>query len=242
MNLLLETGKDQREIAIAGGPSENTISRMLNRNSRHTAKSFQNLAATLSRLLDRKISWRDLIEDDSTPVRTDETATDILINVLEFAARLVASTAGLGEDDIRALCHRFDSAENVLMPVAYFVGNRDSDTELPVSVDDSWFIIARAYKERRFVCDDIEWSKSTESSEQVSRGLKSVAAYPILPWEIDDSIAALGTVCVDSSRLRDKMGWLSNLEKSDLRRNLQTLADTAYRLLSSIDPIAKERT
>jgi hypothetical protein len=168
--------------------------------------------------------------------KLDRCAVEIMNDILQVAARLIARRTGLKEEEVRGFCHLFDHSDSHLVPVAMYTGIRqdeDRHVRIPcLQFDDpsqDWYIISRAFRQNRFQCAEVDWSKDlkrVEGADRVWPELKAIVAYPIRN-EKENSV--IGTISFDSSKGLSETGWQDDTTK--LRDTLSLLSKTVSSVL-----------
>ena len=158
-----------------------------------------------------------------------------LYNLIQVAARLSALRADLDVNQVRAFCHLYDKDLQQLIPYVMYTGIRiHNDARVPIpcsgtSPQEEWFVISKAFRKNTYCCEDVDWDANIdeiEGAREIWRDVKAIAGHPIRPH--DKNSNPIGTVCCDSSKAAQEIGWAGDPDLQDI---LALIADAVYKLL-----------
>ena len=160
---------------------------------------------------------------------------EALSNLMQVAARLSALRANLDVNQVRAFCHLYNKDLRKLIPYVMYTGIRiHNDATVPIpcsgtSSQEDWFVISKAFRKNTYCCENVDWSANPDEIEvarRIWRDVKAIAGHPIRPRDRDSD--PIGTVCCDSSKTAQEIGWANDAELEDI---LALIADTVYKVL-----------
>lgn len=165
--------------------------------------------------------------------------------VLSVGVRIFASMAGIEAKKVRGHCHFVEG--EYLVPKTYFTFDDEyKDSNLPIPINEDWFIISRAYKGDKVCCHDVKWDQSNLSplSKEIWPDIQGVIACPIKPLHDTTNPTAnrepsLGVISFDSSESFEFMRWGKrkreeiNIEP-EIQNAMKAIAATVYNLTRKV--------